>query len=84
MNAKVRRWDAETRQAVASGKQEIVVVVVDTESERDFHTFSLKEIQETSVEKLLSILPDSDGFKTVNLAIDAVDVLEEDGWDEDI
>jgi hypothetical protein len=60
------------------------VAVVDLESEQDFHTYSLKEIQETSIEKLLSILPNSAGFKTVNLAIDAVDVLEADGWDQDI
>jgi hypothetical protein len=84
MKAKVRRWDPITRQAVANGKKEIAVAVVDSESERVFHTFSLKEIQETSIEKLVSILPDSAGFKTVTLAIDAVDVLEEDGWDEDI
>jgi hypothetical protein len=56
----------------------VVVVVVDLESDWDFHTLSLKDIQETSIEKLLSILPDSAGFKTVNLAIDAADVLEEE------
>jgi hypothetical protein len=82
--AKVRRWDHETVQAVKSGKKEVVLVIIDAASGNDFHSFSLAEIKGTSIEKLVSILPFGPAFATIHVAIDAIDVLESEGWDEDI
>jgi hypothetical protein len=82
--AKVRRWDHETVQAVKSRKKEVVLVIMDAATGNDFHSFSLADIKETSIEKLVSILPIGPAFATIHVAIDAIDVLESEGWDEDI